>query len=188
MAQPGAPSQPQGQATAPLADPTRDSAKATIRERITTLVHLANYNAHKLERKARRWRAVAVAFSLAAATLAAAAGATGLSETLSKETIAYLALAAAVCTALNAALGAPAMSEIEQKATAEFAALASEAANWRDLELPHATREQAVAKLEGFDKRSNEVLRLTTACEYFPRWRRRAEIDHLEKAVPAVTA
>jgi len=144
-----------------------DEARERIAERLRDLADLSKVNAHRLLAKARLWRVVGVLLGLLAASLAAGAGATGLSESLSKETIAYLALASAVITALNSGLGASATAEVEQKAALAFRTLQDDVDTWRELHLPAAPQTEAVAKLDGFLARRNETLALTTACSYY---------------------
>jgi hypothetical protein len=73
-----------------------------------------------------------------AATLAAAAGGTGLSNALSPKQVAVLALASAVAAGLDLGLGAARIADTEQKAALAFATLQTDARNWRTLMLSGA--------------------------------------------------
>jgi hypothetical protein len=150
-----------------MADVSDDATRSKVAKRLTDLVALSKHNAVLLVKKARTWRVIGVALGLVAAGLAAAAGATGLAETLSKESVAYLALASAVVTALNSGLGAIGTAEVEQKAALEFRKLEDDADLWQELHLPTTASADAIAKLEEFVKRRNDILATTTACAYY---------------------
>lgn len=144
-----------------------DDRPEIISQRAAELAQLAQHNAQELRRNAKRWRLLGVAFSLGAAGLAATAGATGLSDVLSKEFIAYLAIGAAVVTAINSGLGATSTAEAEQKAALDFFELETSTNNWRELRLPDESVDSASEKLESLIKQLNEALGLTAAAAYY---------------------
>jgi hypothetical protein len=138
-----------------------------IARRTRELAELCEQNSRRLRQKAGTWRIIGVSTSLIAAGLAASAGATGLSDVLSKEAIAYLAISSAVLTAINSGLGATSTAETEQKAAHDFFELQTDADDWRELRLAGESTPDAVGKLDAFVKRRNEILAVTAASIYY---------------------
>jgi hypothetical protein len=155
-----------------------------ISTRVRELAVLAGHNARGLRKKAKVWRRVGMWASLVAVGLAAAAGATGLSDVLSKELVAYLAIASAVLTAINSGLGATSTAEAEQKAAFDFFVLQSDADMWRELHLPSEPIPDAKKKLEELLKQRNEALELSAAASYYLAKRDKAQLDSVPAAVP----
>jgi hypothetical protein len=146
--------------------PAEDNAKAFIFDRLSQVDVVCFENIELLVPKARRWRRVAVGLTVLAAALAAAAGATGLSDALTKTEIGLLGLASAIVAAVNLGLGAGAVAEDEQKAVQALITLRADVDSWVNLDLEDATVADARIKYTGFIARLHAALSLTYASKY----------------------
>jgi hypothetical protein len=147
-------------------DQLPDSAKAFIRDRLDVLERCCALNIDLLLPKARRWRVLATSLNVLAAALAAGAGATGLSDALTKGEIGLLALASAIVAAVNLGLGAGKVADDERRAVGALITLRAEVDSWAHLDLENVSISDAATKLNGFTSRLNDALALTLASRY----------------------
>lgn len=147
--------------------PLPDDSKEFIRDRLEELGSVCLANICVLLPKARKWRITAGVLNILAAAFAAAAGATGLSSTLTKSQIGILALASAVASAVNLGLGAGKIAEGELKAAHDLEDLRVEAESWLRIELRDAELDDARKQFNSYRTRLNDALALTTASKYF---------------------
>jgi hypothetical protein len=128
-----------------------------IRKELERIEESAISSAQTQFSSSKQWRAINLALGTIAAALAAIAGAAGLTDVLSIDNAAIVALASAALTAVMTTLNASQRADQSQSSANAYLALAGDARVVRTVDLPYVPVDEARARLDELAGRRNAI-------------------------------